>query len=192
MLFLKKEIRRRLRDCRNQLSEDEIITKSRCITNTLIQSELFKKSGSLFAYLETQNEVLTRPLIEHCFRIGKPVYVPVTQKNEIFFTRLNDFSNLVEADFGILEPKNPIAEEPDENSLFIIPGVGFDQFGTRLGYGAGFYDRYLYRREALSFVGVCFEIQLADKLPKEETDVLMDSVLTEKRWLIVDKKNREL
>lgn len=160
------------------------------ITDALIQSDLFEKSGSLFAYLDIGNEVQTRPLIEHCFKIKKPVFVPVTRDGEMFFAPLHDFSDLVEAGYGISEPINPVAAEPDENALFIIPGIGFDKHGSRIGYGAGFYDKYLHCRSDVHLVGICFEIQMTDELPKEKTDVRMDAVLTEKRWVIVDKKGR--
>lgn len=160
------------------------------ITDALIHSDLFEKSGSLFAYLDVRNEVQTKPLIEYCFKIGKPVFVPVTRNRDMFFAPLHDFSDLVVAEYGISEPAHPISAEPDENALFIIPGVGFDERGNRIGYGAGFYDKYLHCRSYMHLIGVCFEIQMTDELPKEETDVQMNSVLTEKRWLIVEKKHR--
>lgn len=187
---MKHHFRQFLRAHRDSLTHDEVIEKSRIITETLIASDLFKKSGSLFVYLNVRNEVSTQMLIEHCFQIGKPVYVPVTREKEMFFAQLCDFSDLIPAGYGISEPAHPAAAEPDEKSLFIIPGVGFDKCGNRIGYGAGFYDKYLHCRSSMHLIGVCFEIQLTDELPKEETDVTMDSVLTEKRWIIVEKECR--
>lgn len=180
---MKHHYRNFLRAQRDSLTQDDITEKSHLITESLIESDLFQKCDSLFAYLDVRNEVHTRPLIDYCFKIGKPVYVPVTRGNEMFFTRLIDFSHLREAAFGIPEPINPMPVEPDEGSLFVIPGVGFDKSCSRIGYGVGFYDKYLSGRNRLHLVGLCFEIQLVDALPAEETDVRMDSVLTEKRWL---------
>ncbi len=187
---MKHHFRQFLRARRDSLTQSEILEKSKIMTDMLIQSDLFKKSGSLFAYLNIGNEVSTRLLIEHCFKIGKPVYVPVTRDQGMFFSVLHDFSDLVEAGYGISEPAHPVRAEPDERSLFIIPGVGFDKYGNRIGYGAGFYDKYLHCRSYMHLIGICFEIQLTDELPKEETDVQMDSVLTEKRWIIVEKGGR--
>jgi len=181
---MKSHYRNFLRERRDSLTPDEMIQKSQIITDTLVESDLFKNCGSLFAYLNVRNEVHTYPLIDYCFKTGKPVYVPVTRDKEMFFTRLFDFLHLKEAAFGIPEPENPVPAEPNNRSLFIIPGVGFDKCGNRIGYGAGFYDRYLSRRKSLQMIGICFEIQLVDLLPAEETDVRMDSVLTEKRWII--------
>ncbi|MCL2549548.1 MAG: 5-formyltetrahydrofolate cyclo-ligase [Methanimicrococcus sp.] len=181
---MKYHYRNFLRERRDRLTQDDIIQKSQIITDTLVESDMFKNCGSLFAYLGVRNEVQTYPLIDYCFRIGKPVYVPVTRDKEMFFTRLFDFSHLKEAAFGIPEPENPVPANPDRQSLFVIPGVGFDKCGNRIGYGAGFYDRYLSRRASLHLVGICFEIQLVDLLPAEETDIRMDSVLTEKRWIV--------
>ncbi|WNY22936.1 5-formyltetrahydrofolate cyclo-ligase [Methanimicrococcus hongohii] len=195
---MKHHFRQFLRAKRDSLTQAEVIEKSKTITDALIRSDLFEKSSSLFAYLDVRNEVHTRPLIEYCFGINKPVFVPVTRDREMFFTQLHGFSDLVEAGFGISEPAHPIAAEPDEKSLFIIPGVGFDECGNRIGYGAGFYDKYLHCRNlhrsncrsGMHLVGICFEIQMADELPKEETDVQMDSVLTENKWRIVGKECR--
>ncbi|WNY28572.1 5-formyltetrahydrofolate cyclo-ligase [Methanimicrococcus stummii] len=185
---MKHHFRQFLRARRDSLTQTEAAEKSKAITDSLIHSELFQKSSSLFAYLDVRGEVQTRPLIEYCFKIGKPVYVPVTRDREMFFAELCDFSVLTEAGYGILEPAHPVEAIPDENSLFIIPGVGFDKCGNRIGYGAGFYDKYLNCRSCLHLIGICFEIQLADELPTEDADVQMDSVLTEKRWLIVEKE----
>jgi len=180
---MKSHYRNFLRERRDGLTQDEIIEKSQTMTDMLIESDLFKSCESLYAYLDVRNEVHTRPLIDYCLMAGKPVYVPVTHDKEMFFTRLFDFSNLKEAAFGIPEPENPVPAEPDSRSLFIIPGVGFDKHGNRIGYGAGFYDKYLSCRKYLHLVGICFEIQLVDTLPADETDIQMDFILTEKRWI---------
>jgi 5,10-methenyltetrahydrofolate synthetase len=148
---------------------------------------LFQKCDSLFAYLDVRNEVHTRPLIDYCFKIHKPVFVPVVQKNEMFFSEIRDYSELIASVFDIPSPQNPVPTEPGSGSLFIVPGLGFDKCGNRVGYGAGFYDKYLCCRSRLHLIGVCFESQLEEKLPADETDIRMDSVLTEKRWILTKK-----
>lgn len=187
---MKHHFRQFLRAHRDSLTQEEVLEKSRQMTQTLINSDLFQKSSSVFAYLDVRNEVSTRFLIEHCFTIGKPVFVPVTRENDMFFSKLENFSDLIEAAYGIPEPAHPAAAEPDKNSLIIVPGIGFDKCGNRIGYGAGFYDKYLSCRTFMHSVGICFEIQLTDELPTEETDVQMDSILTEDRWVIVEKECR--
>lgn len=187
---MKQHFRQVLRAQRSRLPAKDVSEKSRCIMNRLIRSELFQQSGSVFAYLNTNHEVQTRPLIEYCLRIGKPVFVPVTRPHDMFFSRLCDFSDLREGMYGIPEPRNPIAAEPDENSLFLIPGLGFDRCGTRLGYGAGYYDKYLQCRRSLHLLGICFNIQRVEKLPAEKTDIQMDSVLTEKEWVFFEKPHQ--
>ncbi|MDR2943704.1 MAG: 5-formyltetrahydrofolate cyclo-ligase [Methanosarcinales archaeon] len=187
---MKHHFRQLLRARRDSLTHADVLEKSKRITDALVQSELFEKSGSLFAYLDVRNEVSTRSLIEYCFTIGKPVYVPVTRGQDMFFAQIRDFSDLVEAGYGISEPAHPVKAETDEKSLFIVPGVGFDKYGNRIGYGAGFYDKYLNCRSYMHLIGVCFDFQIVDRLPKEVTDVQMDSVLTEVRWLIAEKEER--
>ena len=184
---MKRNYRTVLRERRNSLQKDEILYNSGVIMATLTESELFHRCHSLFMYMNIQNEVHTRPLIDFCFKINKPVFVPVTYGNEMFFSSLSEFSILMDSNFGIPVPEVQIPTEPDNNSLFVIPGLGFDKYGNRLGYGAGFYDKYLCCRKYLHLVGVCFENQLVDELPSDETDIQMDSVLTEKRWIFREK-----
>jgi 5-formyltetrahydrofolate cyclo-ligase len=105
----------------------------------------------------------------------------------MFFSQIKDFDHLKEATFGILEPVHPIPVEPDDKSLFIIPGLGFDESGNRIGYGAGYYDKYLFCRSSLCLLGICFEEQIVDTIPREKTDVFMDAILTEKRWIFPPK-----
>jgi len=113
--------------------------------------------------------------------------VPVTRKEGMFFSQITDLDHLKEAAFGILEPTDPVPIEPDDKTLLIIPGLGFDENGGRIGYGAGYYDKYLFGRASLCLLGICFEEQIADTLPREKTDVFMDAVLTEKRWIFPKK-----
>jgi len=183
---MKHDIRQKLRTSRNQMTPEEVALKSRQITEALIHSDLFQKCTSVFTYLNIQNEVQTRSVIEHCLKIGKPVFVPVTRKEEMFFS-IADFDHLNEAAFGILEPADPVPAEPDGKSLFIIPGLGFDERGSRIGYGAGYYDKYLFCRSSLCLLGICFEEQIIDAIPTEKTDVFMDAILTEKRWIFPKK-----
>ena len=182
---MKNYYRKILRKRRDDLSEDDVLSNSKLITDTLIESDLFQTCDSLFAYLDVRNEVRTYSLIDFCFKINKPVYIPVTQKDEMFFSEIRSFSELEDSSFGIPAPKNPVRTEPDSGSLFIVPGLGFDKCGNRLGYGAGFYDKYLCGRNRLHLIGICFESQFEEELPADKTDIQMDSVLTEKRWVFM-------
>ena len=184
---MKTNLRKILRERRDGMSEEDVLQSSRIITDTLLESDLFQNCNSLFAYSDVRNEVHTRPLIDFCFKTGKPVFVPVTQKYEMFFSEIHSFSELEDSLYGIPSPKNPIPTEPDSGSLFVVPGLGFDKCGNRIGYGAGFYDKYLCCRSRLHLVGFCFESQLEDELPADKNDIRMDSVLTEKRWIFTRK-----
>ena len=155
--------------------------------DAVISSDSFQKCSSLYVYLDVRNEVCTKSLIEYCFTIGKPVHVPFIENSCMYFSELSDLSQVKEAAFSIPAPIHPIRSEPDSESLFIVPGVGFDESGNRLGYGAGYYDKYLAGREYMHLIGVCFEIQIADAIPSENTDVLMDCILTEIRQIFPKK-----
>ena len=157
---MKTEFRKCLSEQRNALSKEDVLRRSQIITDTLIESALFQTCHSLFVYSDIQNEVHTYPLIDFCFKINKPIFVPVISNKEMFFSQIYDFSELEASTFGIPAPKNPVSTEPDSASLFVVPGLGFDVRGNRLGYGAGFYDKYLCGRSYLHLVGLCFEFQL--------------------------------
>jgi 5-formyltetrahydrofolate cyclo-ligase len=188
---MKRDIRQQLRAQRNQMAPEAVTSKSRQITDVLIHSELFQKCASVFTYLDVQNEVQTRPLIDWCFQIGKPVFVPAVRKEGLFFSQITDFVHLKEGVFGILDPTDSVFVEPDSRSLFVIPGLGFDENGGRIGYGAGYYDKYLFCRSSLCLLGICFEEQIVSTLPAEKTDIFMDAVLTEKRWIFPKKASNK-
>ena len=110
---------------------------------------------------------------------------------KLHVSELKDFNELEPKTFEILEPKEPYTREfnPDKLDLVIVPGIVFDKKGHRIGYGYGYYDRFLkLLGKNVKKIGFAFEFQLVDKIPEEQHDVPMDVVITEKRVLECDKK----
>ncbi|HHV28703.1 5-formyltetrahydrofolate cyclo-ligase [Acetivibrio mesophilus] len=185
----KKKLRKEVLNIRKGLSEEEVIRKSKLITEKLISFEGFNNSNFIMAYMDFKNEVMTKFLIDHCLNLGKTVVLPLIDSEDgtkkIFPYELKDREESVKpGTYGILEPVKQFSRkiDPKEIDLVVVPGVAFDVKGGRIGYGAGYYDVFLREvRDDCLKVGIAFDIQVFSSIPKEEHDMLMDAVITESK-----------
>jgi len=178
---LKAALRSQMLAKRDALSRGEVETLSGAIAERLFASQRFKEAKIVAFYLPKGNEVDTAKMIEQTIALGKEVLVPVTD-HQITFFRFSSFQDLVPGKFNILEPKarNTPSKEAD---VVVIPGVSFGLCMHRLGYGKGYYDRYLANSPAYR-IGICYDFQVVEKLPTHENDERMDEIITEKRIII--------
>lgn len=186
----RKKIRRLALQLRNGLSKQACEEKSRCIMETLKQQTEYKNASLLFLYASYQNEVMTHALIEDTLFIGKRVALPVSTIVEeiprLDFYEITDMAQIVSGYKGIPEPditnscvkQTLIQEVPD---LLLMPGVAFDRTRNRLGYGMGFYDRFLQRRFRIQTIAVAYECQLFSEIPATALDYRPDKLITEER-----------
>ncbi len=184
----KKDIRKSFIERRNRLNAGEVIRNSEDIFNRLCSLEEYKNAAVIMAYMSFGNEVMTGPFIEKCFRDGKRVALPKVMSASKTCRSLAAFEikapagNLVPGYRGILEPDASVLEmlEPVAIDLAVVPGVAFDRLCNRMGYGAGYYDRFLtqLRTECIK-AGAAFDMQLAERLPTDEFDFRLDMVITE-------------
>ena len=123
-------------------------------------------------------EVGTDAIIEELLAQGKRVYLPRVEGDAIRFYRIRSLSGLKLSAFGIREPQPIEPIDPKEAEVIVCPGLAFDKAGNRLGYGGGYYDRYLKDCPAKR-IGVCFKEQLFETIPHKENDVPMDAVITD-------------
>ncbi|HEY9062331.1 MAG TPA: 5-formyltetrahydrofolate cyclo-ligase [Pseudobacteroides sp.] len=186
----KEILRRDVLKIRNCIEEEERIEKSRRIFNTLIGLNEFKNSASVMCYIDFKGEVITRDIIDLCFSLNKKLCVPVISNNQngarqIIASVLKDpESELYRGNFGIMEPKDEYIRvfEPVEIDLVIVPGVVFDEKRNRIGFGAGFYDRFLKKvRNDCFKIGLAYEFQVVKSVPADKFDIPMDLIITEKR-----------
>ena len=125
---------------------------------------------------------MTGFLIEEAWKAGKEVAVPKVDGKDMIFYKLTDFSQLEPGYFGIPEPaRGEIVEW--EDALMIMPGVAFDKNNHRVGYGGGFYDRYLEKHPDLKRIAAAFEFQILSEVPTEPTDISPEIVVTEKQCM---------
>jgi 5-formyltetrahydrofolate cyclo-ligase len=184
--FSKDEIRERILGIRRRLLRMEIEEKSRRIKEKLFGTHEFKGAEVILFYVSHDNEVSTEGMIKDSLKFWKKVAVPVTIKEEgkILLFELRDYERELERGaFGILEPKASLRREisPEEIELAIIPGVVFDLRGYRVGYGGGYYDRFLPNVKRSFLIGLAFEEQIVEVIPDEAHDIRVDKVITEER-----------
>ncbi len=194
ILSQKKELRKEAKSYRKSLSESDRLDKSSAIIINLKALKEFQKAEVLLMYASLPDEVETLSLIREITEEGKKsVYCPVTQGDEMEFYRISSVDDLKEGNFHVLEPE-PLEErqlvlQKDVAYCMIMPGLMFDKKGNRLGYGKGYYDKYLARvpKEVnLTTIALAYEAMVKDLIPAEETDWRADYVVTENIYFKAD------
>ena len=129
--------------------------------------------------MDYKNEVSTRMIIQKAWELNKSVYVPKVNGQEMTFHPIRSFLELEEGYRGIPEPtSNPV--NIINPGLVIIPGVAFDRNLNRVGYGKGYYDRFLSHNDNLRTLAICFELQLEEKIPSDSFDIRPEVLITER------------
>lgn len=187
----KKQIRREKLKIRREMNIEEKSNYDKIIKDKFFESSFYKESENIFIYISYDSEINTKDIITRAIKEGKKIYVPRTEFSTKLMNavRIENFDNLVESRYGILEPKKdePFID-PNDLDLIVVPGVAFDKNGGRVGYGAGYYDRYFKRinsenKSKIIKLVLAYDFQLIDKVPTDEEDVLIDAVMTEKQFI---------
>lgn len=176
----KREIRRRILQERANIEEERWIRDTDRIASAVIRHPWFEVEKDLYIYADCQGEVGTGRIMEEAFQRGKNVWVPRVTGNTMHFYRIRGMEELRPGTYGILEPTGTEAAD-GEHGLMVMPGVAFDEERRRVGYGGGFYDRYLEYHRNLRRMAIAFEFQIVDRVPCEEHDVCPEVLITERR-----------
>ena len=173
----KKELRRTIRERKRAMTEEEILQRSARLGQLFAQSDAYKAAKTIYGYLPYNQEVRTVPMLEQALRDGKKVAVPKVYGDEMKFLYLDDLTRVAKGYAGIPEPiaDGPVAD--DETALVLMPGLAFDPEGHRIGYGGGFYDKFLAAEPDHPTLALCYEFQMLPKLDTEEHDIPVDTVL---------------
>lgn len=174
----KQDIRKNVLNLRKQLTETEWELKSQMIEDKVVTHSFFLGSDTILCYVDYQNEVRTRGIIQTAWEQNKTVAVPKVEGNEMTFYVIRSFDDLQKGYKGILEPISS-EEFSSENVLVILPGSAFDKKRNRIGYGKGYYDKYLSRYPGFKTLAIGFECQLVDEIPAEEHDLKPSVLITE-------------
>ena len=173
----KKELRRVIREQKRAMTEAEIVRRSEALGKLFLDSEAYKNAKTIYGYLPYNQEVRTVPMLEQALRDGKRLAVPKCYGDEMRFIFMDDLSKVEKGYAGIPEP---IADEPiadDETALVLMPGLAFDREGHRIGYGGGFYDKFLEAEPGHLTLALCYEFQMLPHLDTEAHDIPVDYVL---------------
>lgn len=173
----KKALRKAVRELRARMTPSEQTVLSREIFKQVRASGQYQAARTVFAYMSLPGEVQTKEFIEAVWRDGKKAAVPRTdmENHQIHFFYIDDFSQVRKGTMGILEPESGcLCADGDENALVIMPGVAFDRSRHRIGYGGGFYDRYLEAHPAHPTMAVAYPFQVFDSVPQEGHDLRPD------------------
>lgn len=173
----KKELRRRIRERKRAMTEAEILEKSARLGQLFRESDAYKAAKTIYGYLPYNQEVRTVPMLEQAIRDGKRVAVPKCCGDEMRFLYMDDLSKVEKGYAGIPEPiaDGPVADDP--TALVLMPGLAFDGEGRRIGYGGGFYDRFLAAEPNHPTLALCYDFQMLPKLETEEFDIPVDTVI---------------
>lgn len=184
-MHLKEAARRTILQKRDSLSDFDINTKSESIQKRIIYSAEYKNSNVVGAYYPVGSEVRTQKILAIAMKSSRVVALPRTEGDNIRFYRISSNTDLVRGKFGIKEPRgSPSSCVSETIDLLLVPGILFDIQGYRIGYGYGYYDRFIaIRRNSIAIIGLAYELQLREKIPRCDGDQKVDVLVTEKRTI---------
>lgn len=179
---------------RNRLSTIERRTYDEEITEAVLRSQEYRLCRRLFCYMSFGTEFNTENIIHQALNEEKQVFLPRAEAgHRLEFYRIDGLQALERSSYGIPEPvpeeakryQGTYPNETSEANLMLMPGLAFDCTGNRIGYGAGYYDRYLIRFPARHFnkIAVCYDFQLLEQIHSEEYDIRADAIITPSRQI---------
>lgn len=175
----KKDFRKKYREIRKNISAEKKQRENKKIYESFFKLPEYEKAKTVFAYVSYKDEVETLSIIEKMIQDGKVVSVPFchTETHEMSAVIIESLSCLKEGAYGILEPDECGRKlKKDEIDLVVVPGLCFSEEGYRIGYGGGYYDRFLEGYKGFS-VGLAFSDCIAKEIPTDNTDKKVDKVI---------------
>ena len=183
MIEAKKELRRKMKALRAAVPAAEKAELDRKIRENLFSSEVYRNADLLLTFISVGSEPDTREILRRAWADGKRTAVPkCLPEHKMAFYIIGSFDDCVSGAYGIPEPASHCREAllTEGNILCLVPGLAFDRKGARLGYGGGYYDRFLRSNPHICAVGCCAEGFIAEDVPEEETDQRLWGLVTEK------------
>lgn len=180
----KIQLRKLMKLNRDRINQTEKNKLDELIFHNIINNEIFIKAKCIFIYVSFKSEVDTYRIINYAIKQQKKVCVPkvISLDEGMKAVLITDLKQLKENSMGILEPEADDESIPENIDLVIMPGLAFDLKGGRLGYGGGFYDRFMQKIGGkVSHIALSYEFQILDNIPMGEFDIPVDGIITEKR-----------
>ena len=180
----KKEIRDKIKAFRKTLTKEDIVGYSNSLWKTLYNLEEFKKSKIVMSYMSFNNEIDTTDLNRIILESGRTLLLPRVEKDGSL-SAVEYTGKFLVSKFGIEEPVG--APYEGEIDLVIVPGLGFDHLGNRVGYGKGYYDRFFTKHTKCIKIAPAFESQLFETIKSESNDIQIDGLLIKNNYMITKK-----
>lgn len=173
----KTSLRNMIRQRKRAMTEEEIQSAGQRLMELFLASPYYRNAGSIYGYLPYNQEVRTLPMLQQALLDGKRVAVPKVVGDEMRFIWLEGFEDIAPGYAGIPEPvaDGPVADDP--TALVLMPGLAFDSQGHRIGYGGGFYDRFLAAEPGHPTLALCYDFQMLDHIETDPFDIDVDCVL---------------
>lgn len=207
MKLTKREMRAQALALRDALPHVDRKAYSKDIIDKVMHLDCYRNAAALLVYVNFRSEVETRILIEKALKDKKAVFAPAVSEREMEFFRINSLNDLKSGYHGILEPaKEPKAsykawmkqsENTSAKTLLCMPGAAFDRERNRIGYGGGYYDRYLSALSAedgkrsgdIETAALAFSCQIFTEIPNESHDLRPDRIVTEREIIYRKERN---
>lgn len=184
----KESLRRLLLEKRDNTSFDLMKIASERIQKKLKKVYAFKNAQKIGVYYPIGSEILTQDIIQEMLSQGREVFLPKTKRDGMEFRKIADFSSLEIGNFGIMEPKDNCKTD-NKLDVVLVPTVAITPTGVRLGYGHGYYDRFLADNKTVT-ISLTLEKQIVKKIPISEHDIIIDWIVTENRTIQTSKTNK--
>ncbi len=182
----KEELRNKIKALRKNLTKHQIVEKSDIIYNKLFELEKINQAKTIMVYIHAFNEVRTDKIIKKLFDDGKKVCAPITDENTktIRAYYFDNTDNFVKGAYGILEPPRNCVADISQIDVAIIPGIAFDKYGNRMGFGEGYYDRFLSQFKGTK-IGIGYKFQCEYNIECNEYDIPMDYIINEEEIYVI-------
>lgn len=173
----KAEVRALIRCRKQSITAEDLAEKSRILTKQFLETDAYRNAKTLYGYISYNREVCTAAILEQAMKDGKRVAIPKCYGKQMLFRYVTDLNRVEYRSFGLPEPYDdePLAQDPE--ALVLMPGLAFDRAGRRIGYGGGYYDRFLELEPNHPTIALCFDFQLLDHLDTDPFDIPADLVL---------------
>jgi 5-formyltetrahydrofolate cyclo-ligase len=189
VLDVKNCLRRYFLEIRENLSSIDAYQRSERIQRYLFELGSFRSACKIAVYYPIKNEVRTEKIFECAKELKKEVYLPRIEDAFLTFQKVNSLSELKLGRFGIPAPRRDSNKiEIEDIDLIVIPGVAFDCFGARIGYGKGYYDRAISQIDIKKRIGLAYDFQVLDLIPSERYDEKVGLIITESGVITCERR----
>lgn len=172
----KQRLRVRIQAMKNAMTPEDIAARSEALCAMVLSTDTYKRSDTIYGYLPFNQEVDTLPLLRRALADGKRVALPKCYGKEMRFILVSDLSRVQKSPIGAPEPVEDAPLARDETALVIVPGLAFEEKGYRIGYGGGYYDRFLSSEPNHPTIALCYDFQMVPQLEPEPHDIPVQTV----------------